>query len=184
MRTITRAKVIGKSQNRTALGMMNAYLKMHPNTTLAKLRATFPKQEVCPDAGISDIFYTPGEIEQAITQEQLDGKSGWFANGNAVFKENDEWLSLGNGQKVAFNKMWTASSLALLQKQMAKFGIYGEVGSVPKGTPAGFTATYDYVNTVTKEEVEEAQGLPSWIWLVLAIALIAIGYFVYSMVLK
>lgn len=183
MRTITRAKVIGKSQNRTALGMMTAYLKMYPNTTITELRTRFSKQKVCPDAGIADIFYTPNEIEYEIKQAKLENKSDWFSKGNAVFLSEDEWLFLGNKEKVAFNKMWTASSLALLQKEMAKFGIYGEVGSIPKGTPAGFTVTYDYANTATKEE-EETQGLPSWIWLVLVIILIVVGYFVYSMFLR
>lgn len=174
MTTITRANVIGKSQNRTALGMINAYLKMYPKTTVHELRAKFSKKSVCPDAGIADIFYTPNEIEQGIKQAKLDGKSDWF--GNALFTADDEWLILNNGQKIAFNKMWTAKSLTLLQQAMAKYHIYGEVGSVPKGMPAGFIVNYQYA-----DKAEQPQGLPSLIWLVLGVVLlVAVGYVAYT----
>lgn len=171
MTTITRANVIGKSQNRTALGMINAYLKMYPNTTVHELRAKFSKKSVCPDAGIADIFYTPNEIEQ-----EIKNKADWFVNGNALFTADDEWLILNNGQKIAFNKMWTAKSLTLLQQAMAKYHIYGEVGSVPKGMPAGFIVNYQYA-----DKAEQPQGLPSLIWLVLGVVLlVAVGYVAYT----
>lgn len=131
---IIKANVIGKHQNRTALGMMAAFLAMHPEMGLPELRATFTKQDVCPDAGIDQLFYTPSAIEQE--------DSDWFKNGNACFIKDGEWLTLGNGRKIAFCKVWTSSSLGLLQEKMAQFDIYGEVGSVDKEQVAGYTITY------------------------------------------
>ena len=45
-----RIKVIGKSQNGVALGVMKAYVTMYPGTTLADLRKVFPN-ELAPDKG-------------------------------------------------------------------------------------------------------------------------------------
>lgn len=136
------ASVIGRSQNRTALGMMHAFVKMYPNMTQAQLNAQFSKQKVCPDTGISSLFYT---------LDELGAKSKWFTEGNACFLEDEEWLVLGNGQKLAFNKIWTATSLALLQQEMASFNITGMVDTTFKGVTVGFDVCYEY------EEVSEMQ---------------------------
>ncbi|MFC0819461.1 hypothetical protein [Moraxella marmotae] len=165
MAQITQANVIGRSQNRTALGMMAAYLKMHPNTTLGQLNAKFPKQKIAPDCGIGKLFYSLDEIEQ----EKREGNQ-WFIVGNACFVADDEWLVLSSGQKVAFNKVWTANSLALLQKELAKSSIYGEVGSVQKGVPAGFVVNYEYTK----------KGVPNWAWILLVIAVVIVGYLAYA----
>lgn len=169
MTHITQANVIGKSQNRTALGMMVAYLQMYPQTTLMELKTQFSKQRVCPDAGVSELFYTADDI---IREKQAN--NSWFINDNACFTKNGEWLVLGNGQKVAFSKMWTAASLARLQKELAKFGIYGEVGKV-SGNNLGYHIDYEYA-----EHEETSQGLPIWTWAVLALILAVAAYFVYD----
>ncbi len=169
MTYITQANVIGKSQNRTALGMMAAYLKMHPQTTLMELKTQFPKQRVCPDAGVSELFYTADDIAH-----EKQANNSWFINDNACFTKNDEWLVLGNGQKVAFSKMWTAASLARLQKELSRFDIYGEVGKV-SGNHLGYHIDYEYA------ELEEAsQGLPIWVWAILAVVLAVVAYFAYD----
>ena len=58
-----KAFVIGRTQNRTALGIIAAYLELYPNTSLSELNNLFSKSEVCPDAGIDKLFYTTKEIE-------------------------------------------------------------------------------------------------------------------------
>lgn len=167
MREIIQANVIGKSQNRTALGMMAAYLHMYPQTTLSELNTRFTKAKVCPDTGIDKLFYTASEIEQ----EQSGNKGAWFTNGNACFSKAGEWLTLGNGQKVAFNKVWTASSLALLQKELAKSGIYADVDKSAKTNQAGYHISYEYA--------EHNQRLPAWIWIVAIFVILGLVYFAY-----
>lgn len=169
-REIIGASVVGKSQNRTALGMIHAFVTMYPNVTAMELNTQFSKQKVCPDTGINQLFYTPDEIEQ----EKLGTKSEWFTKGNACFVADNEWLVLGNGEKLAFNKVWTATSLVLLQQEMAKFDITSTVDTALKGTKAGFDIRYEY------EEVAETQGVPSWIWLILVIVVLVGGYFAYT----
>lgn len=163
---IKKATVTGRTQNRTALGIVTAYLKMYPKTNFRELLATFNKQSVCPDAGISEIFMTKQDIER----EKKAG-SEWFINENACFVANDEWLTLGNGEKVAFCKMWSATSLARLQKQAEKFNIYGEVGNVPKGNNLGYVIEY---------EGNDKKGVPFWIWGLLLVALGVGAYFVFG----
>ena len=58
-----KAFVTGRTQNRTALGIIAAYLELYPNTSLSELNNLFSKSEVCPDAGIDKLFYTTKEIE-------------------------------------------------------------------------------------------------------------------------
>ncbi|MDO4699092.1 MAG: hypothetical protein Q4A69_00190 [Moraxella sp.] len=169
MREIIQANVIGKSQNRTALGMMAAYLHMYPQTTLSELNTRFSKAKVCPDTGIDKLFYTASEIEQ----EQSGNKGAWFTNGNACFTKAGEWLTLGNGQKVAFNKVWTASSLALLQKELAKSGIYADVNKSAKTNTVGYHIHYEYT------EYSSPQGLPAWILIVAIFIILALVYLAY-----
>lgn len=169
-RQIIGASVAGKAQNRTALGMMHAFIKMHPNLSLAELNSRFPKSTYS-DIGIERVFYTADEIEH----EKNVNQSDWFIKGNACFVGDGEWLTLGNGQKVAFNKVWTATSLAKLQAEMAKSNITGTVNNKLSGTQAGFDIRYDY-----ETHQEKSQGLPSWIWIVLLLVLIVGGYFTYT----
>lgn len=157
---ITKAHVVGKTQNRTALGMMAAFVAKNPTVTAAQLRAKFPKASIAPDAGIDHLFYTESEYKQET--------SDWFVNGNAVFTKEGEWLTLGNGQKVAFNKVWTASSLSTLQNALASEGITGAVGTVSKSAPAGYEVRYEYAE-------EKKGGIPVWFWLIVVLLAVA-GY--------
>lgn len=137
MATIIKAHITGKTQNRTALGMAAAYIAMHPEANTAALKEKFTKA-LCPDAGIDQLLYTKREVDQKIEEG-----NEWFANGNAVFTKDGEWLTMGNGRKLAFNKVWTAKSLGLLQAELEKYNITGEVGTVEK-SPAGYEICFEY----------------------------------------
>lgn len=163
---IKKATVTGRTQNRTALGIVTAYLKMYPKTNLKTLLATFNKQNVCTDAGIAEIFMTKKQIDA----EKKAG-SEWFLNDNACFVGDGEWLTLGDGEKVAFCKMWSANSLARLQKEAQKFNIYGSVGDVPKGNNLGYVIEY---------EGEDKKGVPVWVWIALLLALGVGAYFLFG----
>ena len=159
-----KAFVTGRTQNRTALGIIAAYLKMYPNTTLSELKRTFTKSEVCPDAGISELFYTEKEIE-------VESKTGieWFQKDQACFTQDGEWLNV-KGNKVAFCKMWTAPSLAKLQKKAEGYGISAQVGEIAKSDSnykVGYTITYE----------GGKKGIPLWIWLLLALLILGAAVF-------
>ncbi|AKG16301.2 hypothetical protein [Moraxella bovoculi] len=166
MAKITRADVHGKSQNRTALGMMNAYLAMFPSVTIDQLKNGFSKQAVCPDAGVGQLFFTIEEIEAGIASGNT-----WFVEDGAAFTKEGEWLTLKNGQKLAFNKMWTANSLAIFQKHMVQYQIFGRVDKTVKA-PTGFKIDYQY-------QEQPKKGLPVWVWLLALLVLAALAYFLF-----
>ena len=139
-----KAFVTGRTQNRTALGIIAAYLKMYPNTTLSELKRTFAKAEVCPD----------GE---------------WFQRDQACCTQDGEWLNV-KGTKVAFCKMWTAPSLAKLQKKAESYGISAQVGDIAKSDnnyKVGYTITYE----------GGKKGIPFWVWLLLALLILGAAAF-------
>ena len=53
----SKVKVYAKSHNRIALGVINAYLVLYPETTLDDLRKAFPNT-INPDCGSKQIFMT------------------------------------------------------------------------------------------------------------------------------
>lgn len=113
----TKIRVYGKDQNRTALGIVNAYLKLNPDTTLAELQKAFPyslnprgsvKQTV---AAISEIAQKPGEF----------------------FDKQDELIKLKNGQKAALKYVWGKEDFENIKEHAKQFGI--EVASITETAP-------------------------------------------------
>lgn len=146
-----KARVTAKFQNRIALGMMTVYVAMHPELTLADLKKQFPMKDICPDAGIEHLFFSESEINELIAT----GKD-WFVNGNACFTKEGEWLMLSNGDKIAFNKMWSGKSLARLQAVLTDRAITGEVDKAIK--PAiGYEIGYEYVDDVPQTSQASSQ---------------------------
>lgn len=139
VRQIIGASVVGKSQNRTALGMMRAFLAMFPETTLDELYHRFSKENVCPDLGMDKLFFSLEELEAG----RATGNP-WFVNDGVAFTKAGEWLTLSDGQQIAFNKMWTAKSLELLKADMATSNIFGDVDVADKEERTGFRVTYEY----------------------------------------
>ena len=81
-----RVRVYGKAQNRTALGIMHAYMVMYPQTKLDEIRKAFP-DELNPDSGVKKNFVYAED-------------KGTTADWNGFFKEPDELLKMGDGKKV------------------------------------------------------------------------------------
>ena len=92
----SKIRVYSKAQNRTALGIVHAYMAMYPQATLEDLRKAFPN-ELNPDKGTSENFIYAEE-------------KGTSANWDGYFKADDELLTTGDGKKVSVVKMWTKPS--------------------------------------------------------------------------
>ena len=86
-------RVYAKAQNRTALGIMHAYMLMNPQATLADLRKAFPNS-LNPDRGVPEVFIY---AEEKGTEHDWDG----------FFKAEDEVLAMGDDRQVSVVKMWT-----------------------------------------------------------------------------
>ncbi len=108
---INKLRVHGKTQNSTALGIVNAYLEINPQATLAELQQAFP-DSLNPDSGVKSNFV---DLAQVSSEQSEKGKGYFTANG--------EILNLADGTKVAMVNTWTSGSLLRLVNRAADFGI-------------------------------------------------------------
>ena len=156
---VSKVRVIGKAQNRTALGIMHAYMIIYPQATLEDLRKAFPN-ELAPDKGTAEIFI-PAE------------EKGTTANWDGYFKNDDEVLTMGDGSKVSVVKMWTKPSFERTVEHAKQYGI--EIEKFEKadkgfGKKGGFELKY--LNGWTPPTPVEKKS-KMWLWILIAI--IAIG---------
>lgn len=156
---VSKVRVIGKAQNRTALGIMHAYMIIYPQATLEDLRKAFPN-ELAPDKGTVEIFI-PAE------------EKGTTANWDGYFKNDDEVLTMGDGSKVSVVKMWTKPSFERTVEHAKQYGI--EIEKFEKadkgfGKKGGFELKY--LNGWTPPAPIEKKS-KMWLWILIAI--IAIG---------
>jgi len=115
-------------------------------------------------AFIKDIY-----LSKIIENEKKNGWE-WFQKDQACFTQEGEWLKV-KGTKVAFCKMWTAPSLAKLQKKAEKYGITAQVGDIPKNSK-------DYSVGYTIQYEGKKGGIPWWIWLLLGLLVFgSVAYF-------
>ena len=159
---ISKVKVHGKAQNRTALGIMHAYMVMYPHAKMEDLQKAFP-DELNPDSGVKKNFVKAGD-------------KGTDANWNGFFQKEDELLTMGNNQKVAVVSMWTKPSFQRLVDHAKGYGI--EVASFEEaekgiGKKGGFWLEYlnGYVPPVIKKSI------PWWVWALIGLLAIALILF-------
>ena len=152
-----RVRVYGKAQNRTALGIINAYLIQYPHATMEDLEKAFPKS-LNPDSGWPVNFKTLKE-----SQESENAKSFFFV-------EDDEIINLQDGTQVVLCKMWTKPSFERLINHAKQYAIVvAEFEKAMKGEKGGFRL--EYLNGWTPEA--PAKKKPVWLWALIALGVIA-----------
>lgn len=107
--TYSTIRVYSNTQNRMALGILHAYLKMFPQTTLKDLCKAFP-EKLNPDSGVKRLF---------IPIEKMVDEPKW----QDYFREDEELLCMSDGSKVAVASRWSSSSLERLSDHAKQFGI-------------------------------------------------------------
>ena len=163
----SKIRVYGKAQNRTSLGIMHAYLVMYPQATVEDLRKAFPKADINPDSGMSEIFVH-------------DSEPDYKAKGEWYFEKEDEVLVLEDGSKVAVCMMWTKASFDRLVKHAKLYDIeVAEFEKGQRGEKGGFRLEYlnGYVPPVPAKKSNK------WLWTCLA-ALVVIAILVILLLMK
>lgn len=153
-----KVRVYGKAQNRTALGIMHAYMVMYPQATMEDLKKAFPS-ELNPDSGVKINFVRAGE-------------KGTDANWDGFFQKEDELLTMGDGSKVAVVKMWTKPSFERLVAHAAQYGI--EIAQFEEAEGGGKKGSFrlEYLNGyVPPAPVAPKKGMPWWVWAVIGVLL-------------
>ncbi len=163
----SKVRVYGKAQNHTSLGIMHAYLVMYPQATVEDLRKAFPKADINPDSGMSEIFVH-------------DSEPDYKAKGEWYFEKEDEVLVLEDGSKVAVCMMWTKASFDRLVKHAKLYDIeVAEFEKGQRGEKGGFRLEYlnGYVPPVPAKKSNK------WLWICLA-ALVVIAILVILLLMK
>lgn len=157
-----KVRVYGKAQNRTALGIMHAYMVMYPHATMEDLQKAFPN-ELNPDSGVKINFVKAGE-------------KGTEANWDGFFQKEDELLTMGDGQQVAVVKMWTKPSFERLVAHAAQYGIeIAQFEAADKGIGQKGSFRLEYLNGyVPPAPVASKKGIPWWVWAIIAAVVIGL----------
>ena len=149
----SKVRVYGKAQNRTALGIVNAYLVMYPHATKEDLEKAFPL-ELQPKGTWNSLFRTETEYNEHVANQGL-----WFG-------EKDERLKLQDGSEVIFLKLWPKDKFENIVNHAKQYDIeIAEFTEGVKGEKGGFRLEYlnGYVPPVLVKK-----GIPAWIWGVIA----------------
>lgn len=156
-------KVHGKAQNRTALGIMHAYLELNPKCTLADLQAAFP-DTLNPDSGVKVNFKTLEEI-----RKQMEGME-W----KGYFTDDDCLLEFNDGSKVAVVSMWTKPSFDRLVARAKEYGIVVasfEAADKGIGKKGGYYLEYLKPEVQPKPKKKKSKSL---LWIILALIILAL----------
>ncbi len=161
---MNKVRVYGKAQNRTALGIMHAYMVMYPNATMEDLKKAFP-DSLNPDSGVKKNFIYAAELNE---------DSAW----NGFFKENESFLTMGDGRKVAVVSMWTKPSFARVIERAAEFGIeVAEFTEADKGIGQKGWFRLEYLNGYVPPKPKEKKKSLLWLWILLAVVAIGLVLF-------
>lgn len=153
----SKVRVFGKAQNRTALGIINAYLVMYPQATFEDFEKAFPKA-LNTDSGWPVNFK---HLEECQTENE---KGFWFT-------EEDEVLHLQDGTNMAVVKMWTKPSFERLVEHAKQYDIeVAEFEKGMKGQKGGFRL--EYLNGYVPPMMQK-KSLP--MWLIVLIGLVVLG---------
>ena len=154
-----RVRVYGKAQNRTALGIMHAYMVMYPQSKLEDIRKAFP-DTLNPDSGVK---------KNLIYAEEKGTTTDW----NGFFKKEEELLTMGDGRKIAVVSMWTKPSFERLVAWAKQYGIIvAEFEAVNKGGEKG-GFRLEYLNGYIPPKPKK--GIPAWVWVLIALLLAALA---------
>ena len=157
---VNKVRVYGKAQNRTALGIMHAYMVMYPQATMEDLQKAFPN-ELNPDSGVKKNFVKAGD-------------KGTDANWNGFFQKEDELLTMGDGTKVAVVSMWTKPSFERLVSHAAQYGI--EIAKFEEAEGGGKKGSFrlEYLNGYVPPVPVNKKGIPWWVWAIIGVIIVGL----------
>lgn len=154
-----KVRVYGKAQNRTALGVVHAYMVMYPHATLADLRKAFPNS-LNTTSGQSDLFL---DVTDSKTTSE------WY------FVGNDEIIKTGDNKKVALVMMWAKPAFEAIVAHARVYDIVvAKFEAVKGGVRGGFRL--EYLNGYVPP-IPETKKSKWWLWLIVILLLAGIAAF-------
>lgn len=167
---VSKVRVYGKAQNRTVLGIVNAYLLIHPNATLDDLRKAFPV-ELNPYYDINQyLFYD----KKSPIPNYDDTAYQWN-----VFTDEQDILKLSDGTEIYFMKMWRADAFAAICAHAKQFGIEIAEFKPREGfKKGGFTLEYlnGFTPAVPVAKPKKSSGV---LWILVLVVLALLLFFLF-----
>lgn len=153
---ISKVKVYGKAQNRTVLGIVMAYMKMHPETTASQLRRAFPTnfskaQEEKAGESVKEKSEKAleGFFHEIVTKNdkrywKIDGQE--VVNNTFIFEQEGETIFTSDGLELAMDSVWTKETYAKMVEWAKQYDI--EVAGFEETTKVGEKGGYrlEYLN--------------------------------------
>jgi outer membrane protein OmpA-like peptidoglycan-associated protein len=169
----TKIRVYGKSQSRTALGIINAYLKLYPDSTISDLRQAFPKS--LNPKSFTDSLLVP--LEETKGNEKL------------FFEREDEMIVLKNGKKYALVELWQKEHFDAICEHAKQYGIEAaEIAETKPFQKGSYELEYlhgfippeelNFVAPPVADNPEPKKKNSNWLWwLLLLLLLLLIALF-------
>jgi len=167
-------RVYGRSQSRTALGIINAYLKLHPDSTLSDLQRAFPKS-------LNPKSFTDNII---VPVKETKGQEKQF------FEREDEQVVLSTGERLALVEVWRKEDFDAISEHAKQYGIVvAEIESSKPFEKGSYELEYldnfvppGEIRTVIPPVVPEEDGKKKpkcawWWWLILLLLLLLLLLF-------
>ena len=116
----SKIRVYGKAQGWTALGIVDAYLKIHPHATLDDLNKAFPREKFASAKSIDHLF-----IDMKTFEKEAHESGNERAIADAENLRRIHWyITLEDGTDVMFYKIaWGKTSFPLLVEHAKQYGI-------------------------------------------------------------
>ena len=143
-------RVHGKSQSRTALGIINAYLKLYPDSTPADVQQAFPKS----------LNRKCSAEHLIIPLEETQGYEKIF------FEHEDELIVFKNEEKFALVELWAKDDFIAICEHAKQYGIVAAKKSTKPFEKGSFELEY-------LDETKEKRKF-GWWWILVLILLLLI----------
>ena len=152
-----KAKILvhGKSQGRTALGIVNAFLKLYPDTTPAELQVAFPKW--LNNRCTAEHLIIP--VEKTLGHERM------------FFEHKDELIIFNTGEMYALVEFWDKEDFDSICKHAKQYGI--EVAKMRTKPFERGSFELEYL------DVDKKKCLFGWLWIPLMILSFLLLFFCY-----
>lgn len=165
----SKVRVSAQSQKWAALGIIDAYIKMYPQSTLADINKAFPKEQFANSdgRGLLDTLDNLKKYAEKTTSDFDD-------NQLVEWKNTNYFLTLTEGSQIAFTvSMWTKDMFDKIVSYAKLYDIeIAQYTAAEKGIGKRGSYTLEYLNGYVPPVPKKR--IPMWVWILLAIIIIAI----------